>query len=600
MPLYFEDVFNDVFGSTGVNFRKPITAPNISSNPTDQYAGLINAPDGPRTFTFPRIASTFTIFQSGHGFTASGAGSSNLNDTFDFVKGTQSAQVTTNGSGTNAYLRKLQFTPVDLTGKYVGLWVKVDDWSKVNSFQLLLSSNVGGTVTSDDFSWSLATSQTQKWLPSGEWCFITLGWANANTANGSPDRTAIQNMALRMNDNSGGTGVTYHCNGIVFINEQTSTDPYPNGVATIMFDDCRDGGMLYGKPYMDIYGFPGQAYVIDSQFGLSGYALLSQYENAVINSGWSVATHADSDPNTHTPHYTGILPSAILADLTAQKEYLAANNLFGYDDNAYPSGLFNVETVLTNGPITLPVSTITATSLGTNVPLPSSGSFYIGTGITRQTVTYGSVTNDGTTLTFSGCTGGTGTFQTGALIATPQSQVMNVIRSMFRSARVTNDDMMETLPPADPYKLRLGKYPTNGTSPNVIIAAIDVAYTNKQWFNVLFHQLLQPSHTTTLNGTQTLPASTITVASTTGFPTAGPISVGGMYITYTGTTGSTFTGCTSSDSSASVTSGTNVYQAAPSGSTNYLVPDFQMIIDHIATKGMSVATVPTILKNLKA
>ena len=47
---------------------------------------------------------------------------------------------------------------------------------------------------------------------------------------------------------------------------------------------------------------------------------------------------------------------------------------------------------------------------------------------------------------------------------------------------------------------------------------------------------------TAVNGAQTLPAATLTVSSTTGFPSAGTLDVGGQTLTYTGTTSTTFTG----------------------------------------------------------
>jgi hypothetical protein len=49
---------------------------------------------------------------------------------------------------------------------------------------------------------------------------------------------------------------------------------------------------------------------------------------------------------------------------------------------------------------------------------------------------------------------------------------------------------------------------------------------------------------TTLNGGITNAATTITVVSTTGFPTAGQIRIENEIITYTGVTTTTFTGCT--------------------------------------------------------
>jgi hypothetical protein len=52
------------------------------------------------------------------------------------------------------------------------------------------------------------------------------------------------------------------------------------------------------------------------------------------------------------------------------------------------------------------------------------------------------------------------------------------------------------------------------------------------------------SATTTLNGAITDSDTTITVVSTTGFAATGAIGIDGEYITYSGKTGTTFTGCT--------------------------------------------------------
>ena len=52
------------------------------------------------------------------------------------------------------------------------------------------------------------------------------------------------------------------------------------------------------------------------------------------------------------------------------------------------------------------------------------------------------------------------------------------------------------------------------------------------------------SATTTLNGALSSSATTITVVSTTGFAASGAIGIDGEYITYSGVTATTFTGCT--------------------------------------------------------
>jgi hypothetical protein len=64
--------------------------------------------------------------------------------------------------------------------------------------------------------------------------------------------------------------------------------------------------------------------------------------------------------------------------------------------------------------------------------------------------------------------------------------------------------------------------------------------------------------TTTLNGTITDAATTITVVSTTGFETAGTITIDSEDIVYTGKTATTFTGCVRGGSAVGHTSGATV------------------------------------------
>jgi hypothetical protein len=77
------------------------------------------------------------------------------------------------------------------------------------------------------------------------------------------------------------------------------------------------------------------------------------------------------------------------------------------------------------------------------------------------------------------------------------------------------------------------------------------------------------SASTTLNGALSSSATTITVVSTTGFAASGAIGIDGEYITYSGKTGTTFTGCTRGvgSTAASYATGTTVNQF--SGATGW-------------------------------
>ena len=80
--------------------------------------------------------------------------------------------------------------------------------------------------------------------------------------------------------------------------------------------------------------------------------------------------------------------------------------------------------------------------------------------------------------------------------------------------------------------------------------------------------------TTTTSTTHTDSVTTITVASTTGFDSAGTIIIGNETITYTGTTSTTFTGCTrgaASTTAASILSGVTVAQFNRGGVPEYVV-----------------------------
>lgn len=99
--------------------------------------------------------------------------------------------------------------------------------------------------------------------------------------------------------------------------------------------------------------------------------------------------------------------------------------------------------------------------------------------------------------------------------------------------------------------------------------------------------------TTTLDGSLTDSATTVTVASTTGFDSAGTLHIGNEQITYTGTTSTTFTGATrgTSGTTASAHSdATQVAQFEEGGVPRYVVrsPDNGYLLYPFPTKSYSL------------
>ena len=100
-------------------------------------------------------------------------------------------------------------------------------------------------------------------------------------------------------------------------------------------------------------------------------------------------------------------------------------------------------------------------------------------------------------------------------------------------------------------------------------------------------------NTTTTSTTHTDSVTTITVASTTGFDSAGTIVIGNETITYTGVTSTTFTGCTrgaSSTTAASIASGVTVAQFTRGGVPEYVVrtPDNNYLLYPFPNKAYAI------------
>jgi len=99
--------------------------------------------------------------------------------------------------------------------------------------------------------------------------------------------------------------------------------------------------------------------------------------------------------------------------------------------------------------------------------------------------------------------------------------------------------------------------------------------------------------TTTTSTTHTDSVTTITVSSTTGFDSTGTLFIGNEQITYTGTTSTTFTGCTrgaSSTTAASIASGVTVAQFDRGGIPEYIVrtPDNNYLFYPFPNKSYSI------------
>lgn len=268
---------------------------------------------------FPK-AAVITNLQSGHGFSKQDSISTQTDDTAIFTKGTQSLKITTDGANGVCFTRKSSISPVvDLTGKQLIVWVRVDDPSKLAEFNIYISSN---NMTAFWY-WQLALNITAK--DAGEWLPIVLSWSAA-TASGSPDRAAINCIQWRVRDN--GTGII-NCSlgGIGSVAEPSA------GVCSITFDDGLASAYDAARPIMDAYDFAGTMYAIPDLVGASGYMTLAQLKKLQDEAGWDVSGH-------HQTNLTTLANPEV--PVRRVKKWLGENGfLKGINEFAYPNGDYN-------------------------------------------------------------------------------------------------------------------------------------------------------------------------------------------------------------------------------------------------------------------
>lgn len=296
------------------------------------------APQGPASSVpHPEQAhdlTMITLFQPGHGWTATNASASDLNDTSDFVLGKQSAKFTHPAGGVPAWIDRRGLS-LDLRSKVLRLWLKVEgDLSGLGD----ITFYAGDAHFANFFSWVIEHSPTpeDQILPTGGgWVVVDLGFGDAATT-GLPDRGAVERLRLRVNAPKGGP-TTLHANGVACYPEP---EPWPDGVVSITFDDSLEDQYTTSRPILDAYGFPATAYIIRDRIGRPGRLTLDQLHRLEDYSGWEVAGHSDLLAN-HNAMWTHITPSALAEDSARLQDFLRSEGFRGVNHCAYPSGAYD-------------------------------------------------------------------------------------------------------------------------------------------------------------------------------------------------------------------------------------------------------------------
>lgn len=278
--------------------------------------------------------------KAGHGWTQSGNGSSNMNDTVTFSDGSQSIRGTTDAAGTYCNLNSPAFSPaLDMTGRIFAIKIRISAAATLS--QVALHAGDSSFANAFSFVWSSGGGGDQ-FMIDGEWCYITLPWGAPSMAiAGSPSRSSIANLRISLRDINSGTPFTANIAKVVTLPEPV--DVFPSGFLELSFDDGYLTHRTVAAPYLGQYGISGTAYPICDRIGAGGgWMSSSQLQDLQNQFGWTVGLHAYTSAHHDSANGLTDLSAADQAmELRLCRNFAQRLGLRGIDYLAYPKGIFN-------------------------------------------------------------------------------------------------------------------------------------------------------------------------------------------------------------------------------------------------------------------
>jgi hypothetical protein len=219
---------------------------------------------------------------------------------------------------------------LDFTDKYLKIWVKIDDLSKLGGMEFRLSSDrfASGYYA---FSFPLFDDEDFNVVRDGVWTTLTFSFGSARVE-GRPDRGSIDSIGWYVSDRGAEAPLTAYWGGLAVV------DQADEGVLSFTFDDGYDDHYMAAQ-MMAPYGFAGTAYIIPEAVGQAQYMSLHQVVDLQERYGWDVAAH-------HKTPFTDMRPDELESSILGIQRYLIENQFQrGVHHLAYPLGKQNTDLV---------------------------------------------------------------------------------------------------------------------------------------------------------------------------------------------------------------------------------------------------------------
>lgn len=300
--------------------------------------------------------SVITTFQSGHGFTQSGAAGTVSDDTSVHVSGSQSLKLVTDGAGGACKARKTAMPAVNFVNKAVRIKLRVSGLTRASVVSLQLGDTTftnyfTGVLISERFK-AGQTDDFSAFVRDSEWVTLLLPFSTFGTGGGSPVRAAITDWQVQAQDNAAGS-ITVNVNEISVV-PVAEIGP-SGGVVSFWFDDGFPSQYTVAKPALDAFGWGADLSLIaqsvdtlggvlsDRQAPAGGALTLAQLQE-MDRGGWDIGCHAWLTATHDLTHgYTDVSVATFEAEMVLERAWLQANGLGrGRDVYAYPHGAWTV------------------------------------------------------------------------------------------------------------------------------------------------------------------------------------------------------------------------------------------------------------------